>query len=66
MKKHKRYKGQIKADRERNFQSMERSSADMSDFRRPAYAVKHAIRDQAEQLHETPAEYIARKYGIEK
>lgn len=32
-------------------------------FRRPA-GVQVMIRAQAEQIHETPAEYIARKYNI--
>ena len=36
----------------------------MADFRRPAYAVKRAIRAQGEQIRENPAEYVARKYGI--
>lgn len=32
-------------------------------FRRPA-GVQMMIRAQAEQIHETPAEYIARKFNI--
>lgn len=32
-------------------------------FRRPA-GVQVMIRAQAEQIHETPAEYMARKYNI--
>ena len=32
-------------------------------FKRPA-GVQVMIRAQAEQIHETPAEYIARKYNI--
>lgn len=32
-------------------------------FRRPA-RVQVMIRAQAEQIHETPAEYMARKYNI--
>lgn len=64
MKKHKRYPGQLRSDRDKEYDEMESSGADMTDFRRPAYAVKRAIRAQGEQIGETPAEYIARKYGI--
>ena len=32
-------------------------------FKRPA-GVQILIQAQAEQIHETPAEYMARKYGI--
>ena len=64
MKKHKRYHNQIKDDKQKEYDEMESSQADMTDFRRPAYAVQKAIRVQAEQLRENPAEYVARKYGI--
>ena len=64
MKKHKRYHNQIKDDKQKEYDEMESSQADMADFRRPAYAVKRAIRAQGEQIRENPAEYIARKYGI--
>ena len=64
MKKHKRYPNQIKDDKRKEYDEMESSQADMADFRRPAYAVKRAIRAQGEQIRETPAEYIARKYKI--
>lgn len=84
MKKHKRYHNQIKDDKQKEYDEMESSQADMTDFRRPAYAVQHParysdseysvthntskagelIRSQSEQIRETPAEYIARKYGI--
>lgn len=43
---------------------MESSQIDMTDFRRPPYAVQRAIRVQAEQIREDPAEYVARKYRI--
>ena len=46
------------------YHDMENSRADMTDFRRPPYAVQRAIRAQAEQIRETPAEYIARKFNI--
>lgn len=68
----------------RTYHDMETSRADMTDFRRPAYSVRHParysdneysntqntstagklIRNQAEQIREDPAEYVARKYGI--
>lgn len=50
--------------RQKTYHDMEISHADMTDFRRPPYAVQRAIRDQAEQIRETPAGYVARKYGI--
>ena len=59
------------------YHDMENSRADMTDFRRPPYAVQRAIRVQAEQIRETPGancrhsawiedarKYTARKYGI--
>lgn len=119
MKKHKRYPNQIKDDKRKEYDEMETSHADMSDFRRPAYSVRHPkdeydtqnmsipqqsvagypkdeygdtqnmstgqqneapyikseysthkpsaaalIRAQGEQIRETPAEYVARKYRI--
>lgn len=84
----------------KTYADMERHPGDMTDFRRPAYSVRHPdtgchdtqntsteqqnvaeypefeygtqnmsmagklIRAQGEQIRETPAEYIARKYGI--
>ena len=48
----------------KTYADMERHPGDMTDFRRPAYAVKRAIRAQGEQIRENPAEYVARKYGI--
>lgn len=64
MKKHKRYRNQIKDDKRKEYDDMETSRADMTDFRRPPYAAKRLIRAQAEQIREDPAEYVARKYGI--
>ena len=64
MKKHKRYHNQIKDDKQKEYDEMESSQADMTDFRRPAYAVQKAIRVQGEQIRENPAEYVARKYKI--
>lgn len=48
----------------KTYREMETSHADMTDFRRPPYAVQRAIRAQGEQIREDPAEYVARKYGI--
>ena len=68
----------------KTYHDMETSRADMTDFRRPAYSVRHParysdneysntqntsmagklIRAQSEQIRETPAEYVARKFGI--
>lgn len=48
----------------KTYREMETSRVDMTDFRRPPYAVQRAIRAQAEQIRETPAEYVARKCGI--
>ena len=48
----------------KTYREMETSHADMTDFRRPPYAVQRAIRVQADQIRETPAEYVARKCGI--
>ena len=64
MKKHKRYHNQIKDDKQKEYDEMESSQADMTDFRRPPYAVKRMIQVQAEQIREDPAEYVARKYKI--
>lgn len=47
--------------RKKTYHEMETSRADMTDFRRPPYAVERAIRAQSEQIRETPAEYVERK-----
>lgn len=49
--------------RQKTYHDMEISHADMTDFRRPPYAVQRAIRVQAEQIREDPVEYIARKFN---
>ena len=41
MKKHKRYRNQIKDDKRKEYDDRETSRADMTDFRRPPYAVRH-------------------------
>lgn len=64
MKKHKRYRNQIKGDKRKEYDEMESSRADMTDFHQSPYAVQRAIRVQSEQIREDPAEYIARKYNI--
>lgn len=64
MKKHKRYRNQIKSDKQKEYDEMESSQADMADFRRPAYAVKRAIRMQGEQIRHIQAEeYLKDKIG---
>ena len=64
MKKHKRYHNQIKDDKQKEYDEMESSQADMADFRRPAYAVKRAIRAQGEQIRRMSAEeYLIDKIG---
>lgn len=55
-----------KADRKRERRKMAECTPDQRArdwFRRPA-GVQMMIRAQAEQIHETPAEYIARKFNI--
>lgn len=64
MKKHKRYRNQIKSDKQKEYHEMESSQADMADFRWPAYAVKRAIRMQGEQIRHIQAEeYLKDKIG---
>ena len=65
MKKHKRYHNQIKSDKQKEYHEMESSRTDMTDFRRPPCAVKRMIQAQAEQIRETPAQYVARKCSRE-
>ena len=48
----------------KTYHEMETSRADMTDCRRPPYTVQRAIRVQAEQIRENPAEYVARKFNI--
>ena len=55
-----------KADRKRERREMAECTPDQKArdwFRRPA-GVQMMIWAQAEQIHETPAEYIARKFNI--
>ena len=64
MKKHKRYHNQIKDDKQKEYDDMETSRADMTNFHRPAYAVKRAIRVQGEQIRHIQAEeYLKGKIG---
>ena len=41
MKKHKRYRNQIKDDKRKEYDEMETSCADMTNSRRHAYSVQH-------------------------
>lgn len=55
-----------KADRKRERRETAEHTPDQKArdwFRRPAEA-QMMIQAQAEMIHETPAEYMARKYGI--
>ena len=55
-----------KADRKRERREMAEHAPDQKArdwFKRPA-GVQVMIQAQAEQIHETPAEYMARKYNI--
>ena len=63
---HGRTKKEVKRDRESHYEGLAERTPDQKArdwFRRPA-GVQMMIQAQAEQIHETPAEYIARKYGI--
>lgn len=67
MKKHKRYRNQIKDDKRKEYDEMETSRADMTDFRRPPYAVKRMIQAQGEQIRRMSAEeYLIDKIGSEE
>lgn len=50
--------------RKKTYHEMETVRADMSDFRRPPYAVKRMIRAQGEQIRRMSAEeYLISKMG---
>lgn len=58
-----RTRKEMKRDRERHYEDLAEHPPDQKArdwFKRPA-GVQVMIRAQAEQIHETPAEYIARK-----
>lgn len=61
-----RTKKEMKRDRESHYEGLAECTPDQKAgdwFKRPA-GVQMMIQAQAEQIHETPAEYIARKYNI--
>ena len=61
-----RTRKEMKRDRESHYEGLAACTPDQKArdwFRRPA-GVQVMIGAQAEQIHETPAEYMARKYGI--
>lgn len=63
---HGRTRKEMKRDRESHYEGLAECTPDQKArdwFRRPA-GVQVMIRAQAEQIHETPAEYMARKYNI--
>lgn len=59
MKKHKRYPNQIKDDKRKEYDEMETSHADMSDFRRPAYSVRHPKDEYDTQNMSIPQQSVA-------
>ncbi len=63
---HGRTRKEMKHDRERHYEGLAECTPDQKArdwFKRPA-GVQVMIQAQAEQIHETPAEYIARKFNI--
>lgn len=61
-----RTRKEMKRDRESHYEGLAECTPDQKArdwFRRPA-GVQVMIQAQTEQNHETPAEYIARKYNI--
>ena len=61
-----RTRKEMKRDRESHYEGLAECTPDQKArdwFRRPA-GVQVMIQAQAEMIHETPAEYMARKYGI--
>ncbi len=63
---HGRTRKEMKRDRESRYEGLAECTPDQKArdwFRRPA-GVQMMIQAQAEQIRETPAEYVARKYGI--
>lgn len=63
---HGRTRKEMKCDRESHYEGLAEHTPDQKArdwFKRPA-GVQMMIRAQAEQIHETPAEYLARKFNI--
>ena len=61
-----RTRKEMKRDRESHYEGLAEHTPDQKArdwFRCPA-GVQVMIRAQAEQIHETPAEYLARKFNI--
>lgn len=61
-----RTRKEMKRDRESHYEGLAECTPDQKAwvwFRRPA-GVQVMIQAQAEQIHETPAEYMARKFNI--
>lgn len=64
---HGRTRKEMKRDSESHYEGMAEQTADpkaLERFWRPAYQARRMIREQAEQIREDPAQYVARKYGI--
>ena len=61
-----RTRKEVKRDRESHYEGLAECTPDQKArdwFRRPA-GVQVMIQAQAKKIHETPAEYLARKYNI--
>lgn len=63
MKKHKRYPNQIKDDKRKEYDEMETSHADMTDFRRPAYSVRHPKSKYSDTQNMSTAAALIRAQG---
>ena len=63
---HGRTRREMKRDRERHYEGLAECTPDQKarDWFKRKSGIQILIQAQAEQIHETPAEYIARKYNI--
>lgn len=63
---HGRTKKEVKRDRESHYEGLAECTPDQKarDWFKRKSGIQILIQAQAEQIHETPAEYIARKYNI--
>lgn len=63
---HGRTKKEVKRDRESHYEGLAERPPDQKarDWFKRKSGIQILIQAQAEQIHETPAEYIARKFNI--
>ena len=63
---HGRTRKEVKRDRESHYEGLAECTPDQKarDWFKRKSGIQILIQAQAEQIHETPAEYIARKYNI--